>query len=305
MKKLLITYGTTEGQTEKIASFIRDVLRDLGHDVELHDVTDMRDTIPAGYDGVIVGASIHMGKHDKHVVEFVRKNQDALARLRSAFFSVSLAAHGDTAEAEGYVDQFEEETGWRPDKVALFGGALLYTQYGFIKRHMMKKIAGDKPGNLGTDLSRDYVYTEWDGVKRFAGGLRNGSRLNRRPARRLRNDWREGIEPGCRSRSARYGCSVDLGGRLPYSVPLVEPDVPGIPVVRPSLGMTARKCGIQRRSNSRRTFLRYTRRTSSSAAHYVRLYRRLGQPDQARTGTSGGSLNDNRDARPTFSSVSA
>ena len=168
MKKLLITYGTTEGQTAKIASFTRDVLRDLGHDVEMRDVKDMRDTIPAGYDGVIVGASIHMGKHDKHVVDFVRKNQDALARLRSAFFSVSLAAHGDTAEAEGYVDQFEEETGWRPDKVALFGGALLYTQYGFIKRHMMKKIAGDKPGNLGTDLSRDYVYTEWDGVKRFA-----------------------------------------------------------------------------------------------------------------------------------------
>jgi menaquinone-dependent protoporphyrinogen oxidase len=32
----------------------------------------------------------------------------------------------------------------------------------------MKKIASDKPGRLGTDLSRDYVYTEWDGVKRFA-----------------------------------------------------------------------------------------------------------------------------------------
>ena len=40
MKKLLIPYGTTEGQTAKIASFIRDVLRDLGHDVELRDVTD-------------------------------------------------------------------------------------------------------------------------------------------------------------------------------------------------------------------------------------------------------------------------
>jgi hypothetical protein len=48
------------------------------------------DTIPAGCDGVIVGAFIH-------------------------------AAHGDTAGAEGYVDQFEDETGWRPDKVALFG----------------------------------------------------------------------------------------------------------------------------------------------------------------------------------------
>jgi menaquinone-dependent protoporphyrinogen oxidase len=32
---------------------------------------------------------------------------------------------------------------------------------------MMKKIASSKPGNLGTDVSRDYVYTEWDGVQRF------------------------------------------------------------------------------------------------------------------------------------------
>lgn len=64
------------------------------------------------------------------------------------------------------MEEFEQETGWRPAMVALFGGALLYTQYGFVKRHVMKKIARDK-GNLGTDTSRDYVYTEWDGVKRF------------------------------------------------------------------------------------------------------------------------------------------
>ena len=31
---------------------------------------------------------------------------------------------------------------------------------------MMKKIARDK-GSLDTDTSRDYVYTEWDGVRRF------------------------------------------------------------------------------------------------------------------------------------------
>lgn len=166
MKKIFIAYGTTEGQTAKIADFIGDVLRDQGHDVTLLDAREARDT--GGYDAVIVGASIHMGKHDKHVVDFVRKNVDALEGVPSAFFSVSLAAHGDIAEAEGYVEEFEKETGWRPDKVAMFGGALLYTQYGFIKRRMMRKIAREKPGELGVDVSRDYVYTEWDGVKRFA-----------------------------------------------------------------------------------------------------------------------------------------
>ena len=168
MTRICIPYGTTEGQTAKIADYIADVIRHNGHEADAVDIQQLRDAVPAGYDGVIVGASIHMGKHDKHVVEFVQKNLDTLERLPSAFFSVSLAAHGDTEEAEGYVEQFEQETGWHPDKFALFGGALLYTHYGFVKRRIMKKIAQDKPGNLGTDTSRDYVYTEWDAVTRFA-----------------------------------------------------------------------------------------------------------------------------------------
>lgn len=168
MTRILILYGTTEGQTAKIADYIGDVIHQHGYQADAVDIAKAPRDIPDGYDGLIIGASIHMGKHDKHVTEFVRSHLEALGGVPSAFFSVSLAAYGDTEEAEGYVEQFEEETGWRPEKVALFGGALLYTQYGFIKRHMMKRIAKDKPGQLGTDISRDYVYTEWDGVKRFA-----------------------------------------------------------------------------------------------------------------------------------------
>jgi menaquinone-dependent protoporphyrinogen oxidase len=52
--------------------------------------------------------------------------------------------------------------------VGLFGGALVYRQYGFFKRLMMKKIVSDKPGGLSTDTSRDHEYTDWDQVARFA-----------------------------------------------------------------------------------------------------------------------------------------
>jgi menaquinone-dependent protoporphyrinogen oxidase len=175
MARIYIPYSTGEGQTATIAQYIADVIRSHGHEAQTVDIKQSDGAVPRGYDGVIVGASIHMGKHDKHVGEYVRNNRTALEQLPSALFSVSLAAHGDTAEAESYVEQFERETGWRPARVALFGGALLYTQYGFLKRQMMKKIASGKPGHLGTDVSRDYVYTEWDGVQRFAedfvGGL--------------------------------------------------------------------------------------------------------------------------------------
>ena len=166
MAKIFIPYGTAEGQTAKIAEYIADVLRQHDHEAEPVDIKHVRSGV-TGYDGVIVGASIHMGKHDKHIVEFAQGNRDILERLPSAFFSVSLAAHGDTEEAEGYVRQFVQRTGWHPARIALFGGALPYTHYGFVKRHLMKKIAGDKPGNLSTDISRDYVYTEWGSVQRF------------------------------------------------------------------------------------------------------------------------------------------
>jgi menaquinone-dependent protoporphyrinogen oxidase len=112
-----------------------------------------------------------MGKHKNCVRDFVRENRDTLERLPSAFFSVSLAAHDDTDEARkevaGYVEQFVQQTGWRPGKVGVFAGALLYTRYGFFKRWVMKKIAHNK-GNPDTDTSLDYVYTDWEGVTRFA-----------------------------------------------------------------------------------------------------------------------------------------
>ncbi len=167
MTSIYIPYGTTEGQTAKIAEFVADVVRAHGYEALAVDVKHAGGTIPDGYDAVIVGASVHIGKHEDYVRDFVKKNRAVLDRLPSALFSVSLSAHGDAENAEGYVEKFEDETGWRPAQVGLFSGALLYTQYGFIKRLVMKKIASDK-GSPDLDTSRDYVYTEWDGVKRFA-----------------------------------------------------------------------------------------------------------------------------------------
>ena len=166
MMRVLIPYGTTEGLTARISDYVAEVIRGHGYEADTEDIKGSGATELDGYDAVIVGASIHMGNHEDYDLDFVRENRDALERLPSAFFSVSMAAHDNIEEAEGYIDEFVRETGWRPAQVGLFGGALLYTHYGFIKRHLMKKIARDK-GNPDTDTSRDYIYTEWDGVKHF------------------------------------------------------------------------------------------------------------------------------------------
>jgi menaquinone-dependent protoporphyrinogen oxidase len=113
MTKILIAYGTTEGQTARIAQYISDVIRGRGHEAQTIDIRRSSDALLDGYDAVIVGGSIHMGKHENYVRDFVQKNRDTLERLPSAFFSVSLAAHGDMENAHAYVENFEQETGWR------------------------------------------------------------------------------------------------------------------------------------------------------------------------------------------------
>jgi menaquinone-dependent protoporphyrinogen oxidase len=168
MTKILIGYGTTEGQTARIADYLASVIRSRGFEAQSVDLKRSKDVPLDDCDAVIVGGSIHMGKHQQEVVDFVTKNRAVLERLPSAFFSVSLAASGDAANAEAYIANFEQQTGWHPTKVGLFGGSLLYRQYGFFKRWMMKRIVRDKPGTLSLDTSRNHEYTDWDQVKRFA-----------------------------------------------------------------------------------------------------------------------------------------
>ena len=95
MAHIVIPYGTSEGQTARIAEFIADVLRAHGHDVEPVDLKHSDHLLAGKYDAAIVGASIHMGKHEEYVRDFVLKNREALEGIPSALFSVSLAAHGD------------------------------------------------------------------------------------------------------------------------------------------------------------------------------------------------------------------
>ena len=171
MAQALVAYGTSEGQTAAIAERIGDVLASAGHDATLvhakHPPADLEST---DYDGAIVGASIHIGSHQGYVGDFVRDHLEALNRRPSAFFSVSLtAAHEDPAEREPareLLEGFLAKTGWEPDRTLPVAGALKYSEYGLLKRVVMRRIAGNAGG--GTDTSRDYEYTDWEELEAFA-----------------------------------------------------------------------------------------------------------------------------------------
>jgi len=171
MTTVLVCYGTGEGQTGTVADRIAETLADRGHDPTVVDAAAPPvDLAVADFDAVLVGSSIHVGKHRSEITTFVTEHRDALAELPTGFFQVSLSSATDDperrAEAAGYVDALVEETGWQPDRVGLFGGALRYSEYGFLTRLMMKRIAKEATGD--TDTSRDYEYTDWAEVEAFA-----------------------------------------------------------------------------------------------------------------------------------------
>ncbi|THE66870.1 protoporphyrinogen oxidase [Salinadaptatus halalkaliphilus] len=175
MATFLVLYGTGEGQTEKIATRIGDVLIDRGHGATTVDANEVSpDFAIDDFDAILVGASIHAGKHQRAVREFVTTNRDSLATKPTAFFQVSLSSadEGGEAQAAGYVEEFIEATDWHPDRIGLFGGALRYTKYGFVKRLIMKQIAKRKVTKMPeADPSGDIEITDWDEVDAFAADI--------------------------------------------------------------------------------------------------------------------------------------
>ena len=170
MARALILYATREGQTARIAERMATVLRGRGHSVLMHRADGGETGLnPADFDGVIVGASIHYGRHPGHLKKLLRAQRAALEARPSAFFSVSLSAGGPGAKPEAarrYLEKFLKQVRWRPQQAATVAGALPYSRYGAFKRALMIVFVGLAGGDI--DTARDYEYTDWSEVERFA-----------------------------------------------------------------------------------------------------------------------------------------
>src|SRR5690349_2190991 len=156
MVNLAIFYATGEGHTRRIAERLAWRLRRRGMSVDVVDVSAARSGALdlSGYEGAVLAASIHMGKHQKAMIDFVKAHRRAIERLPTTFLSVSLsqAAVEDPCatperkerakrEVHKAVEGFSVTTGWKPGRVHAVAGALLYRQYGPFLRLMMQLIS--------------------------------------------------------------------------------------------------------------------------------------------------------------------
>jgi menaquinone-dependent protoporphyrinogen oxidase len=177
--KAAIFYATREGHGRRVAEHIAQNLRAQRFDVDVCNVKDspeLIDTQP--YQLAFVVASVHLGHHEREILQFVKSHRADLVRLGAPFLSLTLSEAGAedssappekrrvaAADAQRMIDVFVQETGWRPPYVLPVAGALTYSKYNFIIKLIMKTIARRAGGP--TDTSRDYEFTDWAALDRF------------------------------------------------------------------------------------------------------------------------------------------
>ena len=165
-----VVYGTSEGQTEKIARFLAERLAGRGHRLELIDAArDCGTPQPQRFDAIVIAASVHAGRYQPAVTEYVRRHLRDIDSRPNAFLSVSLSAASSVAsDLEGLkrcVETFRRETRWTPRIVHHAAGALRYSAYSLIKRWALRAIARRR--GAPTDTRHDHELTDWADLARF------------------------------------------------------------------------------------------------------------------------------------------
>ena len=175
MKRILLTYSSTDGQTKLICEKIKSIL-ETSFIVDFHSIQNLKEDLKIlnkNFVYIIIGASIRYGKHSNDVYDFIRNNIDFLESSDNAFFSVNVVARKlekSTPETNPYIKKFLTLSDWNPQKLAVFAGKVDYPKYRFIDKNMIRLIMWITNGP--TDISKTYEFTDWDKVEEFAHEIR-------------------------------------------------------------------------------------------------------------------------------------
>ena len=166
MKKKLILYSTTDGQTLKICERIKTI---VSSEIDIVSIDNVKSIKLDLYDLIILGASIRYGKHKLEVSNFVLNNKEFLESKKTAFFSVNAVARKDnknTPESNPYILKFLKQTNWKPDYVEVFAGKINYPKYNLIDKYIIRFIMWITKGP--TNIKNVYEFTDWAKVDNFA-----------------------------------------------------------------------------------------------------------------------------------------
>lgn len=163
--RVLIIFGTVEGQTRKISEFVEQQIRSAGHEVELFDTEDRLASLSFdGIDKVVLAAPVHESRHPKSFEVFVSASLAELKVRQTLLISVSLKAAFPEGieEAQDYLTEMEMRTGLEPNKKALVAGAVRMNSYGYYESQIIQNVALDGRDVSLVDGVREF--TDWDSL---------------------------------------------------------------------------------------------------------------------------------------------
>jgi menaquinone-dependent protoporphyrinogen oxidase len=170
MLRIVVAFTTREGQTGRIAHHIARRIEDSGHTARLIDVGSRETEAGADdSDGVIVAGSIHRGRYDPRLSDFIVRHGETLRRVPSAFLSVSLSAAstdpGELAAIDEIAQALVAEAGWQPDMVQHVAGAVHDRTLNPLERQVLHDILDQR--GVTRHPSGDTELTDWPEVDTF------------------------------------------------------------------------------------------------------------------------------------------
>lgn len=140
---VLVAYGAVEGQSAKIAHFVKGIAKEAGLETRLLDTGKMMgDVSLEGVDKVVLVASVHERRHPKSFETFIEVQREALGARKSLMLSVSLKAASPEGqeEAQDYLAEMLLRTFFKPDVTALVAGAVRPDSYDYFEKEIIRHV---------------------------------------------------------------------------------------------------------------------------------------------------------------------
>ncbi len=160
MNKILVTYATRAGSTFEVAARVAEVLRAAGATVDVKYVTAVHEL--EGYDAVVVGSSIRMGRWLPEAVAFVQAHRETLSHIPTAYFLVSGFLREDTPEMQrkvlAYLDPVRKIL--EPTSIGMFAGKMDYSKVDWLDRSIAEAVS-----------SSEGDWRSWEAIRGWAHDL--------------------------------------------------------------------------------------------------------------------------------------
>ncbi len=152
--KTAIIYSSKHGTTEKVARMISDGLSE--HETQLISLSVKQPIDLSQFDTIVVGGSIHAGRLNSKVKEFMKEQTVTLLKKRLALF---MCGSNEKELQKEFETEFPELLRNHAVSKQMVGGEFIFENMNFMESFMTRKIAGVKTSvsNLKEDAIKQMI----------------------------------------------------------------------------------------------------------------------------------------------------